>query len=239
LPFFIRNETIFDLQAEKNDATFFSDLIDLLTQLMAVVLFVFVSSYLTLKFLTQEEAKIVSPQLIISPSVNKPLVETKSLKENSCQTSNTSLDLIIENKTNKRENPLSQSLIEVNKIEPTNPLHSFDLYGSKSLLSKASSVLTITNPQEEDFLRNRLLKELTEDSVSNLLNWMLCLGIENLLNNDMKTTGVQDIVSVQKIDQPKFLNKMMQTFMKVRLFLFYFIGNRRKRMHLKKKTINS
>ena len=149
LPFFFKNETVFVPQPEQDSTSgFFSQLASLLVQMLAVVVFVFVSSYLTLKLLSQEETmKISSSQAAVSPTntasitsahttSSRPLVEATSLsKDNSCQTSNANLNLISQIQANKRDSTLSQSLLEVNRPEINRPLHPFDLYGSKSKLN--------------------------------------------------------------------------------------------------------
>ena len=85
-------------------------------------------------------------------------------------------------------------------------MHPFDFYGSKNLLPKTTSVLTLTNEeQEEELLKLNILKELSDDAASNVINWLLFLGLDNLLN-DSKTNASNSL----RLNQTKLVNKIIQ-----------------------------
>ena len=198
LPLFLNNQTI--VESISNESLI-EEIGNYVIKFVSLMIFVSLSSYTALKLLSQREE--LEFKSTLKP---KRIINSIILKDNECQTSTTYLNSI-ENTAIKEPNIImSQSLIEISKPVDTKFLHPFDFYGSKNLLPKTTSVLTLTNEeQEEELLKLNILKELSDDAASNVINWLLFLGLDNLLN-DSKTNASNSL----RLNQTKLVNKIIQ-----------------------------
>lgn len=198
LPLFLNNQTI--VESTSNESLI-EEIGNYVIKFVSLMIFVSLSSYTALKLLSQREE--LEFKSTLKP---KRIINSIILKDNECQTSTTYLNSIENNAIKEPNIIMSQSLIEISKPVDTKFLHPFDFYGSKNLLPKTTSVLTLTNEeQEEELLKLNILKELSDDAASNVINWLLFLGLDNLLN-DSKTNASNSL----RLNQTKLVNKIIQ-----------------------------